>query len=130
MTTSINQPWAISDKFKQRYGSIWSEMDFVFEKKISNDVFKTDPMNTLIGTLQIAGQTINMRYKDLISYAKSIETLSTNLYAERVNKKETFQVSIKGRNFDLTCQEIGKLSQTINEASSSALRAYEIGLYL
>jgi hypothetical protein len=87
-------------------------------------------MNTLIGTLQIAGQTINMRYKDLISYAKSIETLSTNLYAERVNKKETFQVSIKGRNFDLTCQEIGKLSQTINEASSSALRAYEIGLYL
>jgi hypothetical protein len=130
MTTSINQPWAISDKFKQRYGSIWSELDFVFEKKISNDVFKTDPMNTLIGTLQIAGQTINMRYKDLISYAKSIETLSTNLYAERVNKKETFQVSIKGRNFDLTCQEIGKLSQTINEASSSALRAYEIGLYL
>lgn len=130
MTTSINQPWAISDKFKQRYGTVWAEMDFVFQPKISKDAFKSDPMNTLIGQLSIAGQQIDMRYKDLLSYAKSIETLSTNLYSERIPKTYTFEVSIKGRNFNLNCTEIGKLSQTISEASTTALRAYEIGLYL
>lgn len=130
MTTSINQPWAISEKFKQRYGEVWADMDFIFQPKISKDAFKSDPMNTLIGQLSIAGQQIDMRYKDLLSYAKSIETLSTNLYSERVPKTHTFEVSIKGRNFNLNCTEIGKLSQTITEASVTALRAYEIGLYL
>ena len=28
MTSSINQPWAISEKHKSKYGRIWSEMDF------------------------------------------------------------------------------------------------------
>lgn len=130
MTTSINHPWAISDKYRNRYGSIWSDMDFVFQSKISNEHFKTDPMNTLMGQLHIANQKINMKYKDLISYAKSIETLSTNLYSERVDKTHRFEVSIKGAKFELTCTEIGRLSHTLSEALSSSLRAYEVGLYL
>jgi len=33
---SINQPWAISDKFISKYGKIWSEMDFKFNEKLTN----------------------------------------------------------------------------------------------
>ena len=130
MTTSINQPWAVTDKFRQRYGAVWADMDFVFHSKISEEAFQTDPLNTSMGELQIAGQRIPMRYKDLLSYAKSLDTLSTNLYSERVGKTETFEVSVKGREFQLNRIEIGKLAQTVSEASTSAMRAYEVGLFL
>jgi hypothetical protein len=130
MTTSINHPWAISDKFRKRYGTTWSEIDFVFHSKISKENFKTEPMATSIGNLQIAGQELNMRYRDLLSYAKSLDVLSMNLYSERVSKTETFEVNIKGRNFMLNCQEIARVAETVAEASTSALRAYEVGLYL
>ena len=130
MTTSINQPWAVTDKFRQRYGAVWADMDFVFHAKISEDAFRTDPLNTSMGELQIAGQRIPMRYKDLLSYTKSLDTLSTNLYSERVGKTETFEVSVKGRDFQLNRIEIGKLSQTVSDASASAMKAYEVGLFL
>ena len=130
MTTSINQPWAISDKFRKRYGTVWSEIDFVFQAKISKENFRTEPMSTLIGQLQCAGQQIDMTYRDLLSNSKSIEMLSVNLYAERVNKSETFEVNVKGRRFMLNCTEIGRLADTLTDATNSAMRAYELGLYL
>lgn len=130
MKKSINQPWAISDKFRTRYGNTWADMDFVFQDKISADNFKSEPMGTVIGELHIANTVILMRYKDLLSYTKTIDTLSTNLYAERVNKTETFEVSLRGRTFMLNKTEIGRLAETLNEASQSTLRAYELGLYL
>ena len=130
MKKSINKPWAISDKFRTRYGKLWADMDFVFQDKISAENFKTDPLGTIIGEMHIAGTAIPMRYKDLLSYAKTIDTLSTNLYAERVNKTETFEVSLRGRTFMLNKTEIGKLAETIAEASASTMRAYELGLYL
>ncbi len=127
---SINHPWAISDKFKQRYGDVWTNLDFVFEHKISEENFKTDPMNVTIGTLNIANQTIPMRYKDLISYAKSLQTYTANMYAERVSKEEVMSISIKGREFGLKRHEVSKLSETISYAQETAIRAYELGLYL
>lgn len=127
---SINHPWAISDKFKQRYGDVWTNLDFVFENKISEENFKTDPMNVTIGTLNIANQTIPMRYKDLISYAKSLQTYTANMYAERVSKEEVMSISIKGREFGLKRHEVSRLSETISEAQETAMRAYELGLYL
>lgn len=127
---SINQPWAISNKYAQRYGDLWTNLDFIFNDKISADNFKTDPMNTEIGSLKIAGQDIKMRYKDLLSYAKQLETYSINVYASRPQKTDTFTVEIKGRNFVLAKHEIGKLSETLTEAAKSSLHAYEIGLYL
>ena len=63
--SSINHPWAISDKFKKRYGKIWSEMDFEVAK-ISNHYFRSDPMNTIVGTLHICGQKISLKYKHLL----------------------------------------------------------------
>jgi hypothetical protein len=90
MTTSINHPWAISDKFRSRYGNTWADLDFTFEPKISEEIFREDPMNVMMGSIHIVTTAIPMRYKDLISYTKSVGILAANLYAERPAKTETF----------------------------------------
>ena len=130
MLKSINQPWAISDKIANRYGNTWTNLDFVFEDKISEENFKTDPMNCTIGTLHVAGQKIAMRYKDLISYSKAMETFTNNMYASRPTKNDVFSIDIKGRNLLLLKHEVAKLNETISEAYQSTLRGYELGLYL
>lgn len=130
MLKSINQPWAISEKYANRYGETWTKMDFVFEDKISAENFKTDPMNCTIGTLFVAGQKIAMRYKDLISYSKSLDTMTANMYATRPSKTDTFTVDIKGRVVTLAKHEVSKLNDTIAEAYQSTIRGYELGLYL
>ena len=130
MLKSINQPWAISEKYATRYGNTWTNLDFVFEDKISKDNFKTDPMNCTIGTLNVAGQKIAMRYKDLISYSKAMETFTNNMYASRPTKNDVFSIDIKGRNLLLLKHEVAKLNETISEAYQSTLRGYELGLYL
>ena len=130
MLKSINQPWAISEKYANRYGQTWTNLDFVFEDKISADNFKTDPMNCTIGTLHVAGQKIVMRYKDLVSYSKALETYTINMYASRPSKTDTFAVDIKGRTVSLAKHEVAKLNETIAEAYQATLRGYELGLYL
>ena len=130
MTNSINQPWAISDDFRTRYGNTWADLDFVFESKISADNFKTDPMNCTIGQLNIFNQRIYMRYKDLISYSKSVSTAAANVYASKPGKEETFPIDIKGQILVLHKHEIGKLAQTLSDALDVSLRRYELGLYL
>ena len=130
MTNSINQPWAISDDFRTRYGNTWADLDFVVESKISAENFKTDPMNCTIGHLTIFNQKIYMRYKDLISYSKSVSTFAGNVYANRPGKDETFPVEIKGQTLVLRKHEIGKLAQTLSDALEVSMRSYELGLYL
>ena len=39
MLKSINQPWAISDKYANRYGNTWTNLDFVFEDKILEEIY-------------------------------------------------------------------------------------------
>lgn len=130
MTTSINHPWGISEKYKNRYGEIWTNLDFVFESKISAENFKTDPMNCLIGHLHIFNQKIAMRYKDLISYEKSVNTCTENVYSIKPTKEEVFPVDVKGQTMMLRKHELGKLSQTLSDALTIAMRSYELGLYL
>ena len=130
MTNSINQPWAISDDFRTRYGNTWADLDFVVESKISAENFKTDPMNCTIGHLNIFNQKIYMRYKDLISYSKSVSTFAGNVYANRPGKEETFPVDVKGQTLVLRKHEIGKLAQTLSDALEVSMRRYELGLYL
>lgn len=130
MTNSINQPWAISEKFVARYGETWANMDFEIESKISEKNFKSEPMECLIGHLIIFNQKIAMRYKDLIAYSKVISTLSDNVYASKPNKHDAFPVDIKGRTFILCKHEIGKLNQTLADSLQCAMRRYELGLYL
>ena len=130
MTHSINNPCGISDKYRERYGEVWANLDFEIAEKISEEVFKTDPMNCLIGRLNIANQNIHMYYKDLIVYAKELDKQANNVYMQRPGKEETFSIEIKGRTFIIRKHEIGKLAQTINDALLVSLRSYELGLYL
>ena len=130
MTNSINQPWAISEDFRMRYGNTWADLDFVMESKISAENFKTDPMNCTIGHLNVFNQQIKMRYKDLLSYSKSVSTLAGNIYANRPGKDATFPVEIKGQTLVLRKHEIGKLAQTLSDALDASIRSYELGLYL
>jgi len=53
MIKSVNQPWAISNKYQTKYGPVWSGLDFIMEDKISAENFKTDPMNCTIGQLHV-----------------------------------------------------------------------------
>lgn len=126
---SINQPWAVSDKYRSKYGDVWADLDFVFKEKISEDNFRTDPMNTVIGQLNVFNQRIDLLYKDIISYAKSIKTLSEESYITGT-QNDSYEVKIKSQLFTLKRHELSKLSDTLNEAAASSLRAYELGLYL
>lgn len=126
---SINHPWAVSDKYRNKYGDIWADLDFVFKEKISEDNFRTDPMNTNIGQLNIFNQKIDMLYKDVIAYAKTVKTLSDESYMTGT-KNDVYEIRIKSQTFTLKRHELSKLSETLNEAVSSTVRAYELGLYL
>lgn len=130
MTHSINQPWAITDKFRERYGDVWADLDFVFNDKISAEVFKEDPMNTEIGHLEIFNQQIKLRYKDLLRLSKSMNEMYAKAVAEKAPKDYAFNVEIKSYTFSLRKHEIGRLADTISEAETVTLRSYALGLYL
>jgi len=126
---SINNPWAVSDKYREKYGDVWADLDFVFKEKISEDNFRMDPMNTAIGQLNVFNQKIDMLYKDIVSYAKTVKTLSDESYITGT-KNDSYEVRIKSQTFTLKRHELSKLSETLNEAVTSTVRAYELGLYL
>lgn len=129
MTThSVNQPWAITEKTRNRYGSTWADIDFVFHAKISEAIFKEDPMATSMGHLEVAGQRIKMRYKDMIAYAKSLSEQSASLC--RANRNESFPIEIKTFTLNLRPIEVTRLAETMSDALTTAQRAYELGLYL
>ena len=126
---SINQPWAISEKYQQRYGAVWSTLDFVFQDKISQENFKQDPMNTVIGELHIYNQKLSLTYKDLINYSKFIQQISDESYISGT-KSDTYDVRIKSQTFSLQRHELRKLAETLNDTLITSIRAYELGLYL
>ena len=129
MTSSINQTCAISEKFRNKYGKIWAEMDFEVAK-IRNYHFKNDPMNTIVGTLYLCGQAISMKYKHLISCANNMEENAKAVYFEKANKEEKFAIDLMNKTFILKKHEIGRLSQTLSDSLQSINVGYSIGLYL
>jgi hypothetical protein len=127
-TNSINQPWAISDKIRNRYGNTWADIDFTFNEKISQEVFREDPMNTLIGTLEVAGAKIKFKYKDLIGYTKSTAEQAASYC--KIKNETTFPIDIKSFTLQLTPHEITRVAETLHDAMTTVTRAYELGLYL
>jgi hypothetical protein len=128
MIKSVNHPWGISDKKRKQLGDTWADIDFVFQNKMSAEVFKEDPMNCTIGHLQIAGLSIKMKYKDLIMYSKSVQEHLNNTY--NAGAESTFSIDIKTYSMNLHPHEISKLSETLQDSLTSCMRAYELGLYL
>ena len=130
MKNSINQPWAISEKYISRYGKLWANLDFEFNDKVTTEQFKNDPMNVEVGSLVIDGRHLDFKYKDLISFSKTVEELSMNVYSTSTSKTELFDLTIKGRPFQLMRHELGKLATTLSESVHVLARGYELGLYL
>jgi len=128
MTKSVNQSWAVSQKFRTRYGSTWADLDFFFKDKVSAGNFKTDPMNTNIGALQLEGISLPFKYKDLILYNKKATKLGAQTH--RSNISEKFAIDIKSKTFMLNRQEINRLRETLDDALVTVHRSYELGLYL
>jgi hypothetical protein len=74
-------------------------------------------------------QKIKMTYKDLLNYSKFTQISCHESYTTGT-KHDSYDVRIKSNTFTLQRHELRKLSETLNEAASSALKAYELGLYL
>ena len=128
MTKSVNQSWSVSRKFRTRYGSTWADLDFFFKDKVSSATFKTDPMNTNVGSLQLAGISIPFRYKDLINYSKKATKLGGATH--RADLQEKFEFEVKSKTILLNRQEINRLRETLEDALVTVQRYYELGLYL
>ena len=128
MIKSVNHSWGISPKFRQRYGDTWADTDFYFEDKIAEERFRTDPMNVVVGTLHISGNDFKFTYKDLISYTTAVQNTLKKTMVTQTDGVIPFD--IKSRTVLLTRTEANRLSETLNDAMTSVMRAYELGLYL
>jgi len=128
MIKSVNHSWGISQKFRQRYGDIWADTDFYFEDKIAEEGFRPDPLNGVVGTLHISGNDFKFTYKDLISYTTAVQNTLKKTMVTQTDGVIPFD--IKSRTVLLTRTEANRLSETLNDAITSVMRAYELGLYL
>ena len=128
MLKTVNQSWSISQKFRDRYGSTWADMDFFFKDKVYAETFKADPMNTEVGKLQLAGMSIPFKYKDLLSHSKVAAKVVTHCH--RADISEKFEIDIKSKIHLLNKQEINRLRETLDDAIVTVQRSYELGLYL
>ena len=128
MLKSVNQSWGISPKFRDRYGSTWADMDFIFKDKVYAKSFKEDPLHTRVGTLEVAGLQIPFTYKDLMQNSHTVRKIGAETRREDLSKK--FEINIKSKSILLNRQEINRLSETLSDALLTVDRSYELGLYL
>jgi len=129
MTGSINQPWAISEKFVQRYGTTWANTDFVMNE-VYESQFKTDPMDLKVGTLHVGSAKIGFKYKYLLSETQRFKQLINGMYATKTPKDQKFHLEIANREFILQKHEIAKIAETLEFALDAIQRRYQLGLYL
>jgi len=128
MTSSINHPWGISKKVRERMGNTWADMDFEINQRLSQHNMKESLFDQPVGNLYIANMNIKMKYKDLISISKYMKKQINNSY--RATIEEKFPVDIKSHTFFLNKNEIERLDETINITTKTLMRKYELGLYL
>tara|TARA_R110000782_G_scaffold22639_1_gene59845 strand:- start:179 stop:565 length:387 start_codon:yes stop_codon:yes gene_type:complete len=128
MLKTVNQSSSVSTKFRDRYGSTWADMDFIFKDKIYTSSFKSDPFQTMVGTLQLAGTHTPFTYKDLLQNSRVISKLGAETHRAAIAEK--FEVNIRSKSILLNRQEINRLSETLNDALLTVDRSYALGLYL
>ena len=126
---SINHPWGITEKFKQRYGETWSEMDFIVSK-INNYHFKNDPLNIKVGTLHVCNKSILMTFKQLIAYNTTVSDLLKGVYFERTPKDVTIPINVNNTMLYLKKHELGRLAETLSDSIGCIEKSYQLGLYL
>jgi hypothetical protein len=130
ITKTINQSWAIPDNFKERYGRIWSELDFEINPRLSNYAFNNDPMNTIVGTLILDKKRISVKYKQLLGAISTTQQYVSDVFFNKPAKEETMEITIFNNTFYLRKHEINKLAQTIQDSCDTIMKSYKLGLYL
>jgi hypothetical protein len=125
---SINHPWAISEKHVTRYGKTWASVDFEISTKISEHAFRTDLSNTHVGHFCIHNQRIAMTMRDVMQLNSQLNTM----LSEQTNKtfNQLTDIKIKSYQFTLNHTELNRVLETISDANSSIMKAYQLGLYL
>jgi len=128
MINSINHPWGISQKMKDRMGSTWADMDFEINDRLSTHNMKENLMDQSVGNLYISNIYIKMKYKDLLTINKQLKKHVNHSYNSDIEQK--FPVDIKSHTLLLNKKEIQRLEETIHITISSLLKKYQLGLYL
>ncbi len=128
MTNSINHPWGISKKMRERMGDTWADIDFEINPRLSQHNMKESLFDQPVGILYIANTNIKMKYKDLISISRYMKKQLNNSYKAPIEQK--FPVDIKSYTFFLNKNEIDRLDETISITTKALIRKYELGLYL
>lgn len=123
---SVNQPWAISDKYREKYGNTWAEIDFEF-KDILEKNFLENPQSTVIGTLIVAGQREEVTMRDLSFMQTVLKTSIAEAVQLPMNEHE---VKLKSKYIRLNVTELNRLYETIEDTITSIQRKYQLGLYL
>jgi hypothetical protein len=123
---SVNQPWAISDKYREKYGNTWAEIDFEF-KDILEKNFLENPQSTVIGTLIVAGQREEVTMRDLSFMQTVLKTSIAEAVQLPMNEHE---VKLKSKYVRLNVTELNRLYETIDDTITSIQRKYQLGLYL
>jgi hypothetical protein len=123
---SVNQPWAISDKYREKYGNTWAEIDFEF-KDILEKNFLENPQSTVIGTLIVAGQREEVTMRDLSFMQTVLKTSIAEAVQLPMNEHE---VKLKSKYVRLNVTELNRLYETIEDTITSIQRKYQLGLYL
>lgn len=126
---SINQPWAISDKFRAKYGDLWADIDFE-TNKVSRKLFQDDPMGTTVGTLIFGNQKIKMTFRDLKRTKIYLSNFIDDLYYETYDKDTKFEIQINKHNLTVQRRHITRLYETVTDAVDTVMKSYELGLYL
>lgn len=126
---SINQPWAISDKYRAKYGDLWADIDFEMNR-VSRKLFSDDPMNTIVGALMFGNQRIKMTLRDLKRSKIYLSNFMDELYYEKYDRDTKFEIEIKNHTLTVQRRHITRLYETITDSIDSVMKSYELGLYL
>lgn len=122
---SLNQPWAISNKQRARFGNTWADIDFEFGQ-LSEKNFEDEPYLTVVGTLSVAKQHVQVNLRDLTEIQSNFKTMIPDAKI----LKGTHEVRIKTAYVQLTVSEMNRVYETVEDAITSIQRKYQLGLYL
>jgi len=127
---TINQSWAIPNSMIERYGKNWATIDFEINPKLSNYLFRNDPLNITVGQICLCNKKLDASLKQLRSLKTMLEHTLVDIQLLHSDKSKEIEVMILNKPFYLKSREITRLYETINDSIDTIQKSYKIGLYL
>ena len=127
---TINQSWAIPNSMIERYGKNWATIDFEINPKLSNYLFRNDPLNITVGQICLCNKKLDASLKQLRSWKTMLEHTLVDIQLLHSDKSKEVEVIVLNKPFYLKSREITRLYETINDSIDTIQKSYKIGLYL